>query len=234
MGDGQDRVGRVADHAVGGGGDPREETLKAFAAGKGEVGIEGRPAIDQRPVFAGQLVDRVVLPTAEVDLAEIAVELDGQVEGQRGKRLPAPPHRTAIAPPGGEPPHPPGQGLGLLAAGLVQGRVGRADESTREAGVDACMSQQNQPAGHRARLQEKPSFDQDRPRAKRSLTLPSKERAKAPSGILTSESSYLPRPSHSPEANSGHPTAAFVIGYSGGAVLEFHQLPSSDHGTLLG
>ena len=82
MRDGQNRVGRVADHAVGRGGDPREEALKAFAAGKGELGIEGRPAIHQRPVFAGKLGDRAVLPTAEVNLAEIAVELDGGIEGE--------------------------------------------------------------------------------------------------------------------------------------------------------
>ena len=61
--------------------------------------------------------------------------------------------------------------------------------------------------------------------------LPSKERTKAPSGILTSESSYLPRPSH-PNGRTVANLAAFVIGYSGGAVPDFHRLPNTNREPL--
>ena len=69
------RVGRVAGQAVGGRLDAVEEAAQAFAAGKGEIELEGRPAIDQRGLFGLQVLEAVVFPAAEVDLAQIAVDL---------------------------------------------------------------------------------------------------------------------------------------------------------------
>lgn len=47
-----------------------------------------------------------------------------------------------------------------------------------------------------------------------------------PYGVLTFGSFYLPQPSH-PHQGAVANLAAFVADHSGGAVLDFHQLPSS-------
>ena len=135
--------------------DAVEEAAQAFAAGEGEVELEGRPAIDQRRLLGLQVLEAVVFPAAEVDLAQIAVDLHAQAGGNRRGRLPAAPQGAAKAALRVEPPDGLGQGAGLLVAGRVQGRVAGADQASDVCGPEPRVPHQDEAMGHRRVPQQK-------------------------------------------------------------------------------
>ena len=198
VGHGQDRVGRVAGHAVGGRRTRSRKPREALAAGKGEVELEGRPAIDQRRLLDRQVLEAAVLPAAEVDLAQVVVDLDGQVAGNGRGRLPAALQRAAKAAAAG-----PAAGCAAARARACSrpaasrgGSVAPTSRPTYSAPGRACRTKTRRWAIARFPNKKSPSLEEDGPCNECNLDLPSKERDEAPSGILTSESSYLPRPSH--------------------------------------
>ena len=130
VGDGQDGVGRVVRHAVGGRLDAIEEAAEAFPAGEGEVELEGRPAIHQRRLCNIQILEAATSPSGRSRSRASRVDLDLQVAGNGRGRLPAAPQGAAKAAPAGPAGGCTGPGRGPVAGRMSPG----ADRSRRPGG----------------------------------------------------------------------------------------------------
>ncbi len=198
VGDGQDRVGRV--RMPGG----RRTGGRARGIRQGFRRRERRSRTRRPPSDRPAPAPRPSGPRSGGSPSGRSRSPAGRGRSRRPRRRPSPRPSAGIAPAGCNSIGP-GQAAGCWRARARAcsrpaasrgGSVAPISRPTYSAPGRACRTKTRRWAIVRVPNKKSPSLEEAGPCNGCNLDLPSKERGEAPSGILTSESSYLPRPSH--------------------------------------
>jgi hypothetical protein len=142
--DGQNGLGLGVNQSIDRRSNAMQKIAYAFSAGKSEIIMKRRPAIDQRGILRGRFGKRLGFPMAEVNFAKIGIELRRQLWDDYRRHLSAPLHWTAKAHLR-RPSHDAAcNRAGLCFAQRIQRNVGRADQLPDVVGRDSGMSHQEQ------------------------------------------------------------------------------------------